>query len=267
MISPRRFLVKVNASECPSEIGRPDNAADWEGKIFRVDTPQKTRGGVDLPPERTRDPEAGDHLLIWVNDGSNGGGAGLTASGEVSTFHSGTYELVIKSIELFPPPRLNRTDLRNSNHHSALNDVADSRVVPLRYIDDEGWDAIREVAAIKVATAASAYLDAAAAEGKRAYSESMKLERDSEFPKLVKDKNRRLHGGVYKCEACTFSADKSSLFDAYHLVPLCLGARQTRVLDFAVLCPTCHRLAHRLGALHDPLPVSRIKTWWQDRRE
>jgi hypothetical protein len=148
----RRFLLKVNASNCPREIGRPDNVADWEGKIFEADTPQKTRGLIPLPPEQTRNPDPGDHLLIWINDGSTGGGAGLTAIGEVSTFHPDTHEMVIKSIELFPAPRLNRTDLRDPSHHPVLNDVGDSRIAPLRYIDHEGWDAIREFAAIKVAS-------------------------------------------------------------------------------------------------------------------
>jgi hypothetical protein len=266
----RRFLLKVNASNCPGEIGRPDNVADWEGKIFKADTPRKTQERVHLPPEQTRNPDPGDHLLIWINDGPTGKGAGLTAIGEVSTFHPDTHEMVIKSIALFPDPRLNGTDLRDPNHHPALNDLHDSRVVPLRYIDHERWDAIREVAAIKVTNAARVYQNVTTAvEGKRLYIEATKLGRDSEFPKLVKELNRQQHSGVYKCEACCFSANKSSLFDAHHLVPLRLGERRTRsALEFAVLCPTCHRLAHRLaGALYDPLPVLEIKRWWQDREK
>jgi hypothetical protein len=262
-------LVKVNASECPDEIGRPDNAADWEEKIFKTGIPQKTRGGDDLPSEQIRNPEPGDHLLIWINDGPDGGGTGLTATAKVSDFRPlGKPEMVIKRIELFPAPRLDRTDLQDGqfNQYPVFDDVQRSRLVSLRYIDHKGWNAILEAAADKIARAARDNSRVTSEEGKRLYRESVQLERNRDFVKLVKERNRHLHGGVYQCQACSFSADLSSLFDAHHLVPLCLGERQTEVVDFAVLCPTCHRLAHRLGpTLYDPLSVSSIKSWWQNR--
>ncbi len=265
MTNPRRFLLKVNASECPDEVGQPDNIADWEGKSFQAGKPQATSGGMPLPPDQVRDPDPGDYLLIWINDGREGGGTGLTGIGEVSVFDPDTLEVVVKSIELFPPPRLNRADLGNPGHHPALHNIAVLRTQDLRYIGFEDWDAVRDLASKKVANSASAYLNVTTAEGKRIYSESVKLERDPELRKAVMERNKWLYEGVYHCQACAFSANQSSLFDAHHLVPLCRGPRQTGILAFAVLCPTCHRLAHRLGSLHDPLPVSDIRSWWQKR--
>jgi hypothetical protein len=254
-----RFILKVNASKCPGAIGRPDNAADWEGKVFKAET---ERGFA----RHSEHPDPDDHLMIWINDGVKGVGAGLTAIGEVSSFDPNTHEIVTKNVQLFPAPRLNRTELMNPDDHRALAGLAGSRIVPLRSITPEDWDAIRESATKKVANAAaSAHSNMTASEGKRRYSGSVTLERDPQISKEVKERNKRLHGGSYKCEACTFSEANSSLFDAHHLVPLCLGERQTSVLNFAVLCPTCHRLAHRLRALHDPLRVEEIKNWWRER--
>lgn len=264
MTSPRLFLLKVNASECPGEIGRPHDSSDWEGKIFKAGTPQKTRGGVELSPEQNRSPDPGDHLLIWVNDW-DGRGAGLTASGEVASLDLHSIELVPKRVELFSKPHLNSADLRNPMRHPALNDIARSRVVALRYLTREDWTAITDAAAKKVAMAIRQYVSITAEEGKRIYSQSVKLERDPKISLEVKERNKLLHGGTYKCEACAFSESRSSLFDAHHLFPLYLGPRETSLRDFAVLCPTCHRLAHRLGVLHDPLSVSEIKKWWQER--
>ena len=189
----------------------------------------------------------------------------MTGIGEVSSFDPDTQEVVVEGVELFPNPRLNGYDLLNPDHHPALKDIASSRVAALRYETSEDWEAICKSAAEKVAMAARSDANVTTEEGKRAYSRSVKLERDPKISKEVKERNKQLHEGVYKCEACAFSEGKSALFDAHHLVPLSLGQRQTSVLDFAVLCPTCHRLAHRLGALHDPLPVSEIKSWRQEK--
>jgi HNH endonuclease len=143
----RRFLVKLNARNCPDEIGRPDNAADWEEKIFKTGIPLQESESHDLTPERTRNPEPGDHLLIWINDGE-GGGTGLTATAKVSHFSSP--EMTVKSIELFPAPRLDRTDLGRMKRRAVFHDLARLRTTKLRCIDHEEWAAIHEEAAAKV---------------------------------------------------------------------------------------------------------------------
>lgn len=71
---------------------------------------------------------------------------------------------------------------------------------------------------------------------------------------------RRL--GALQCDHCKFDpvsliAGRNiavrSLFDVHHKHPLSLGTRMTRMEDFALLCPTCHRFEHRLMSLGESL--------------
>jgi hypothetical protein len=97
-------------------------------------------------------------------------------------------------------------------------------------------------------------------EGRRIREESSKLERDRTLARAVKDNNRRKNGGVIVCEACEFSDAESALFDAHHLEPLATGIRESRIDDFAVLCPTCHRWAHvKSGNILVPLAIYEIR--------
>jgi 5-methylcytosine-specific restriction protein A len=62
-------------------------------------------------------------------------------------------------------------------------------------------------------------------------------------------------GGLF-CEECGFdpaektkgtSVKSRSLLDVHHKHPLDEGVRRTTLLDFCLLCPTCHRFAHALA--------------------
>lgn len=88
-------------------------------------------------------------------------------------------------------------------------------------------------------------------EGKRVYKEICLLERDREISRAAKAANKARNSGMLACDACDFQNEKESLFDAHHKDPLCRGERMSAVENFAVLCPTCHRWAHVMGA--DPL--------------
>jgi 5-methylcytosine-specific restriction protein A len=67
----------------------------------------------------------------------------------------------------------------------------------------------------------------------------------------------RARAGKLNCDHCTFSPSASdrligtgvnprSTLDVHHLRPLEEGRRRTTTADFALLCPTCHRIEHLL---------------------
>lgn len=65
----------------------------------------------------------------------------------------------------------------------------------------------------------------------------------------------RRRGGKLFCDECGFDPRHRielrgiaarSCFDVHHKHPLAEGVRRTTLEDFALLCPTCHRLAHLL---------------------
>lgn len=95
---------------------------------------------------------------------------------------------------------------------------------------------------------------AASPEGKKRWVYQRKLERDPKLTKAAMKQNARENGGRNACQACDFQHDDRSLFDAHHLYPLQAGPRLTHITDLAVLCPTCHRRAHR--SLHRMIPYS-----------
>lgn len=84
----------------------------------------------------------------------------------------------------------------------------------------------------------------ASSEGKEIWKTTKARERDLRLRKAALDQNRQRNGGLLACEACDFSDSRSALFDAHHMTPLAVGLRVSRVDDLAVLCPTCHRIAH-----------------------
>lgn len=59
--------------------------------------------------------------------------------------------------------------------------------------------------------------------------------------------------GVAKCECCRFPSRDRGMFDVHHLLPLSIKERDTKPTDLALLCPRCHRQAHRKPGL---LPYS-----------
>lgn len=102
-------------------------------------------------------------------------------------------------------------------------------------------------------------LDSTSAEGKRIWKLSQEAERDPKLAREVKDLNRSSNNGVIVCEACSFADATNGMFDAHHLRPLAAGERQSRIDDFAVLCPTCHRWAHaKAPDKLSPVPVEEI---------
>lgn len=72
----------------------------------------------------------------------------------------------------------------------------------------------------------------------------------------------RRREGALRCDHCSFDPvpviagrkiPARSLLDVHHKTPLSLGKRVTRMEDFALLCPTCHRLEHRMMRLGESL--------------
>ncbi|MDP3870421.1 HNH endonuclease [Phenylobacterium sp.] len=68
---------------------------------------------------------------------------------------------------------------------------------------------------------------------------------------------RRREAGTLSCDHCRLdpvsligqhNITPRSLLDVHHKHPISLGTRYSRIADFALLCPTCHRLEHRLLA-------------------
>lgn len=66
---------------------------------------------------------------------------------------------------------------------------------------------------------------------------------------------RRVQDKRLVCDACPFDPTQTkekylikarSMMDVHHMVPLAEGVRRTTIDDFALLCPTCHRLEHAL---------------------
>lgn len=105
-----------------------------------------------------------------------------------------------------------------------------------------------------------------AEEGKRLAAASTRLERDRELAAEVKERNRAANGGLVTCEGCGFADAEAGYLDAHHLVPLAVEARISTLSDFAVLCPTCHRVVHRRGTSQTlPLPVPELRAWWATR--
>jgi len=97
-------------------------------------------------------------------------------------------------------------------------------------------------------------------EGTKLYREVQVVERSSELAKAARQANRDANDGVLVCESCRFTDELDGLFDVHHLVPLMLGVRETTLHDLVVLCPLCHRWAHRKGNKPwDPLPLVKLK--------
>jgi hypothetical protein len=146
MNNSRRFIIKVEARDCPDEVDRPNDAGDWEGKAFNTGPPQASSGKKRFPEDQRRNPEPDDHLLIWVNK------LGLTAIAEVGVSPNVGRTVAVRSVELRPRPRLNDSDLKLSKI-AALRDLASNRPGKLRFVTHEGWNAILKAAAAKISNA------------------------------------------------------------------------------------------------------------------
>ncbi len=101
-------------------------------------------------------------------------------------------------------------------------------------------------------------------EGKRIWTLQLKIERDSKISKLAKLLNIEKHG-ISKCEGCMFKHSDPGMFDAHHPTPLAAGSRTTLPEHLIILCPTCHRRAHRIDKLV-PQTLPQLRQWIIDGR-
>jgi hypothetical protein len=99
------------------------------------------------------------------------------------------------------------------------------------------------------------------AEGERRLREHIEIERAKGIRRKVLDlKSSR---GALACEGCGQDpADKygpglSLVLEVHHKIPLARGVQKAEVTDFAVLCPTCHRVVH--FGTYEPMPIGDLK--------
>lgn len=103
-----------------------------------------------------------------------------------------------------------------------------------------------------------------AEEGERVWKSQISVERD---PRLAREAKRlnQIKNGRIACEACGFAHGDSAMFDAHHPTPLAVGKRVTLPEHLQILCPTCHRRAHRKSRL-DPYTVHELRHWIENGR-
>lgn len=104
------------------------------------------------------------------------------------------------------------------------------------------------------------------AEGQRRYRLQRQIERRSWVSREAKRLNASQHNGKVTCEACDFGHADPAMMDAHHKDPLAGGIRQTGVGDLLILCPTCHRRAHRTANTLVPLTIAELRKWVEDGR-
>jgi hypothetical protein len=123
------------------------------------------------------------------------------------------------------------------------------------------FDAAREPSLVKAPHPAPTPSLLSAREGQRLYAHQIKLERDRRLGRAAKLRQADANGGRGHCEACDFSHVDLGLFDAHHRSPLAAGVRVTTIKDFHILCPTCHRKAHRTDNRLVPLGLADLRHW------
>ncbi|AWN52186.1 HNH endonuclease [Methylobacterium sp. 17Sr1-1] len=98
-------------------------------------------------------------------------------------------------------------------------------------------------------------------EGERVLRLQLAIERKGKVAKEAKRLNRERYG-VFTCEACSFAHSDAGMFDAHHQTPLAVGKRTTLPEHLLVLCPTCHRRAHRNSSDPlDPYTLEELRAW------
>lgn len=91
----------------------------------------------------------------------------------------------------------------------------------------------------------SALVSIASEEGRELWRLQREKESSSALRREAKRLNAERHGGKCTCEACDFASSDWAMLDAHHPIPLAVGVRITLAEHLVVLCPTCHRKAHR----------------------
>jgi hypothetical protein len=99
-----------------------------------------------------------------------------------------------------------------------------------------------------------------AEEGEKFWRFQREAERDAGLKATAKRTNFERHGN-YTCEACKYANGDSAMFDAHHTTPLFIGKRITLAEHLIVLCPTCHRRAHRSPERLRPLSLWELQAW------
>jgi len=97
-------------------------------------------------------------------------------------------------------------------------------------------------------------------EGKRYWRLQQRTERDAGLSREAKRLNELQHGS-FTCEACEFKSADAAMLDAHHPTPLAVGTRTTFAEHLEILCPTCHRKAHRTDDRLKPLNLVELKKW------
>jgi 5-methylcytosine-specific restriction protein A len=94
-------------------------------------------------------------------------------------------------------------------------------------------------------------------EGRIAYRVHRRRERDPKLRERKRAAVRKEHGSL-RCEACSanlkelYGTDAADVYECHHLIPLhASGEVETTLGDVALLCPTCHRIAHRISPWPD----------------
>lgn len=95
-------------------------------------------------------------------------------------------------------------------------------------------------------------LDGEYPEGKMAERKHIFRERDSKVVQLAKQNFKNKHGRLF-CQACEFDFEKEygeigvDFIEAHHSLPLSemKDGHITKIDDFAMLCPNCHRMIHK----------------------
>lgn len=103
-------------------------------------------------------------------------------------------------------------------------------------------------------------------EGDLVWSLQRTVERDPRLVRAVISRNLTLNGGKCVCEACQFQHADSGMFDVHHSNPLLAGPRLSRSTDLIVLCPLCHRRAHRSGDRFRPYSLAELRLWNESNR-
>ncbi|QDP20020.1 hypothetical protein FMM02_08665 [Sphingomonas xanthus] len=96
-------------------------------------------------------------------------------------------------------------------------------------------------------------------EGQRIFQLQAEVERDPKLRKEARRLNVQKYGQI-TCEACLFGHSDPAMFDVHHPTPLAIGVRTTHAEHLLVLCPTCHRRAHRKSKL-DPFTLLELRDW------
>ncbi|WP_404800635.1 HNH endonuclease [Anaeromyxobacter paludicola] len=85
-------------------------------------------------------------------------------------------------------------------------------------------------------------------EGERRLITHFLHERNSQVrPQFIAARERE---GILVCDACgvdlagRYGSGFSKVFEVHHTIRVSLGRQETRMQDLALLCPTCHRVAH-----------------------